>query len=73
MNNITQNDRLLSTKDTARKCGISRTTIYERCRAGSFPPPIKLSSRSNLWLESELNTWIAKQAATRTEGASHGE
>lgn len=37
--------------------GMSRTTIYERIKAGTFPAPIQLGARSVAWDEIEIAEW----------------
>lgn len=43
------------------RTGLSRSTIYERMAAGSFPKPMFLGgpgTRAVGWLESEINLWV---------------
>lgn len=40
------------------KTGIARSTIYAMIARGDFIPPLKLSSRSSGWLESDIDAWI---------------
>ncbi|WP_420710441.1 helix-turn-helix transcriptional regulator [Asticcacaulis sp. SL142] len=44
--------------------GLSRSTVYERVKAGRFPKPIPLGGRSVGWLECEVRRWIFKQVET---------
>lgn len=37
---------------------LSRTTIYERGRAGTFPAPVSLGSKCTGWRCSEVNAWL---------------
>jgi prophage regulatory protein len=43
------------------RCGLGRTTIYERIKAGTFPPPIRIGARAVAWLASDIDRWIAEQ------------
>ena len=36
------------------RTGLSRSTIYQRVREGTFPQPINLGKRAVGWLESEI-------------------
>ena len=36
----------------------SKSWLYGEIKAGRFPRPIKLGSRSSGWLESEVNAWL---------------
>ena len=45
---------------------LSRSTIYNWIRAGSFPAPVKLGPRSVAWLKEEVDAWVtARVAKTR--------
>jgi prophage regulatory protein len=37
--------------------GIKRTVIYERVKAGTFPPPIQIGARAVAWDAEELAQW----------------
>jgi prophage regulatory protein len=50
------------------RVGLRRTQIYQWVRRGVFPAPIKLSSRSSGWLESEINDWLAARIAESRSG-----
>jgi prophage regulatory protein len=43
--------------------GLSRSTIYARMGAGTFPSPIRLGARSVGWLAEEIEAWIAERIA----------
>ncbi len=43
---------------------MGRSRIYALIDEGDLPPPIKIG-RSSRWLKSEIDSWIAKQAAAR--------
>ena len=47
------------------RTGLSRSTIYERVRSGSFPAPVPLGAKSVGWLESEIDAWAVAQIAKR--------
>ncbi len=40
---------------------ISRSTLWRRVQAGTFPGPVKLSSRLTAWRAEDLRRWIADQ------------
>lgn len=52
---------ILRRKQVQARTGLSRSTIYEKVRAGSFPKPIHLSERAVGWVESEIEDWIIDQ------------
>ncbi len=42
---------------------ISRSTLWRRIQAGTFPGPVKLSARVTVWRAEDLRRWIAEQGA----------
>lgn len=51
------------------RTGLSRSTIYARIQEGTFPSPIPLGARAVGWLASDIDAWIERQVATRSEQA----
>lgn len=49
------------------KTGLSRSTIYEKIKNGTFPKPIKLGPRAVGWLETEIDAWLEERLAERGE------
>ncbi len=43
------------------RCGLSRSTIYQRVADGHFPKPVNLGARAVGWLEAEIDAWLAAQ------------
>ncbi|MGZ8183058.1 MAG: helix-turn-helix transcriptional regulator [Methylobacter sp.] len=52
---------ILRRKQVEARIGLSRSTIYERIKAGTFPAPISLGAKSVGWIESEINAWLSSQ------------
>lgn len=44
----------------ARK-GLSRSTIYDCIKAGTFPAPISLGEKAVGWIEAEIDVWLNAQ------------
>ena len=40
---------------------ISRSTLWRRIQAGTFPGPVKLSARVTAWRAEDLRQWIEQQ------------
>jgi len=40
---------------------ISRSTLWRRIQAGTFPSPVKLSARVTAWRAEDVRRWIAEQ------------
>lgn len=62
MTNKNQYLSLIRRKDVETRTGLSRSTIYARIAAGTFPSPIDLGGgRAVGWLESDIDDWIRKR------------
>lgn len=62
-------EKIIRLQAVKARCGLSRSTLYNRMAAGEFPSPIALGVRSVGWVESEINAWIAARInASRKPG-----
>ncbi len=43
--------------------GLSKSTIYARIAEGTFPKQISLGPRLVVWVESDIQNWIAEQVS----------
>jgi len=50
--------RFIRLPEVKVRVGLSRSTIYNRIAAKTFPPPIRLGEKSVAWLESSIDAWI---------------
>ncbi|MBN8285061.1 AlpA family transcriptional regulator [Zoogloea sp.] len=51
------------------RTGLSRSTIYVRIAAGTFPKPVSLGDRAVGWVEAEIQLWLEQRiAASRQAG-----
>ena len=50
---------LLRISAVKSRIGLSRTSIYNGVKAGTFPPPVKIGVKAIAWLESDVEAWIA--------------
>ena len=50
--------QVLRINEVISKTGLSRSTVYELMKSGTFPQSVKLAIRTIGWLESEVNDWI---------------
>lgn len=41
------------------RTGLSRTTIYRRMDAGTFPRPVPISAGLVGWYEADIDSWVA--------------
>ncbi|WP_081280879.1 helix-turn-helix transcriptional regulator [Stenotrophomonas maltophilia] len=54
-------ERFLRKPDVLSRTGISRSHLYRLMNQGRFPVSIPLSPRVTVWLESDVDAWIAAQ------------
>ena len=64
----TQTDRMLRAPQVMSRTGLSRSTIWRRVRAGTFPAPVELGVNSIGWPENSISSWIESRKR-RTYGA----
>ncbi len=57
--------KLLRLPQVIERTSLRRSTIYEMMQAGTFPKPVKLNLRSNGWVETEIEAWLASRVAER--------
>jgi prophage regulatory protein len=54
--------------EVRKRTTLGRTSIWRRIKAGTFPKPFLLGgqgSRAVAWLASDIDAWLANQAAKR--------
>ena len=60
--------KLLSLKETAKKCGVSNRTIYRMIESGgSFPKPSKPYWRRPHFFERENDQWVEDATSQKTK------
>jgi prophage regulatory protein len=62
---------ILRRRQVERRCGLSRSAIYQKVADGTFPKPIRLSTHSMGWLAHEVDAWIEQRI--RASRATHKE
>jgi len=50
-------DRYLRRREVEDLTGLSRSAIYRRIDAGTFPRPVKLSPQCVRWRETDVTAW----------------
>jgi prophage regulatory protein len=51
-------NRLLRIADVTKKTTLAKSTIWLKISQGKFPKPIKLGDSINVWMESDIDSWI---------------
>jgi prophage regulatory protein len=59
MNNFQH--KLLRLPQVKSVTGLSKSSIYARISAGTFPKQIPLGPRLVVWVESDIQKWISEQ------------
>ena len=62
-------DRMLRAPEVVAATGLSRTTIWRRVRAGTFPAPAILGENSIGWPAAAIAEWLESRPR-RTYGAN---
>jgi prophage regulatory protein len=55
--------RLLRLPQVKTLTGLSKSSIYARIAEGTFPKQIPLGPRLVVWVESDIQNWIAEQVS----------
>lgn len=58
-------DILLRRPEVEARTGLSRSTIYDWMKRGTFPRPVKLGARVVAWRERDLNEWMSSREPQR--------
>jgi prophage regulatory protein len=58
-----QNHCLIRLPQVRKTTGLSKSTIYARIAEGTFPKQIPLGPRLVVWVESDIQNWIAEQVS----------
>ncbi len=51
-------DRILRLNAVLDRTGLSRSTLYRKMQAGTFPKNIQISTRCAGWRESAVEAWM---------------
>lgn len=58
--NIATNSRLLRLHSVVGRVPLSKSEMYRRIKAGTFPAPIKIGVRAVAWREADIDQYISK-------------
>ena len=62
--------RFIRLPEVKTMTALSRATIYKRMKAQRFPQAITLSVRLTVWIDLEVQAWIAQQIASQRAGST---
>ncbi|MBT5434749.1 MAG: AlpA family transcriptional regulator, partial [Rhodospirillaceae bacterium] len=60
--------RMLRVKQVCAQGGFSRSTLYNKIKAGDFPAPIEIGPNAVGWPAHEIDAWVASRPR-RTYGS----
>jgi prophage regulatory protein len=63
------NNKLIRDKQVAGKLGIGRTTVWRMVKEGRLPKPMKLGTKTSVWLEADIEAFIMKEYSKANEAA----
>jgi prophage regulatory protein len=55
---IEKSNRIIRLPTVLNKTGLSRSTLYRKMDAGTFPKNLRLSLRCAGWREAEVDDWL---------------
>ena len=55
---MTTPNRILRLGSVLERTGLSRSTLYRKMQAGSFPAQVRISERCIGWRESDIERWL---------------
>ena len=57
--------KVLKLKEVIKKSALSKSSLYEKIKRGTFPAPIKLGERASGWIDDEVDEWIEARRRER--------
>jgi prophage regulatory protein len=54
---------LLRLKKVLRRTGLTKTILYQKIKAGTFPASIPLTERTVAWISDDVDGWIEEHIA----------
>ena len=60
-------DRILRLNTVLDRTGLSRSTLYRKIEAGTFPRQVRIAARCAGWRESAIREWLKNPMFYQTE------
>ncbi len=67
--NTTTQQQFIRLTDLTKRIGISRSSVWNFTKNGTFPSPIKLSPNCTAWVTAEVDQWAADRIAASRKTA----
>ena len=58
---------LIRRQDVERLTGFGKAYLYKQMKAGRFPRPVRIGSKSVRWIEAEVRGWIVERISEDRE------
>jgi len=55
--------RFIRIKEVLSTTSLSQSELYRRIKAGTFPAQVKLAPGHSVWVQSEVDSWVADRIA----------
>jgi prophage regulatory protein len=62
--------RLIPKKTVLERIPLSNSSLWRKINAGTFPRPVHVSTRRSMWLEDEIDAFVAARIAERDQAAA---
>lgn len=56
--------RLFAVED---RTALKKSSVYAGVKAGTFPPPVRLSARAVAWREEEIDRWVSERTTAKAQ------
>lgn len=66
----TAHARIIRMLELTKLVGLSKATIYNKIKDGTFPKPVTLGANSVGWLSTDIDHWFNQLIAERDQGAA---
>lgn len=63
---------ILRIKSCETKTGLSRSSIWKRVKAGTFPAPLELGPKARGWRESDIENWLQSRPVAQIKPFNSG-
>lgn len=60
------NERFVRVREVAQIIGYSVTSVWRRCKDGSFPLPVRIGPGAVAWRHSEIEAWMNSRQVSST-------
>lgn len=63
--------KLIRMKDVLQRISLSKTEVYRRIKAGTFPKQVRLGLSRIAFVEAEIDQWVQERSDDRSEAGEN--